>query len=57
MFHLNVTNYFYDVKLYTYTGCPILNNTLRFLENYGKYKKNVSKVIWFGERHKKIPLI
>jgi len=22
-----------------YTGCPIFNNALRFLENYGRYEK------------------
>jgi len=33
-------NFIYKINLKTiYTGCPILNNTLRFLENYDRYGK------------------
>jgi len=40
------------------TGCPILNNELRFLENYSRYGKMFqTKVVWFGRRHKKVSLI
>jgi len=42
-----------------YTGCPILNNALRFLENFcGRYGKMCqTKVVWFGGGHKKVSLI
>jgi len=41
-----------------YIGCPILNNALRFLENYDRCGKMFeTKVIWFGGRHKKVPMI
>jgi len=37
-----------------YTGCPILNNALKFLENYGRYGKMCqTKEV----RRRKIPLI
>jgi len=40
---INITiNFTYKINLKNktlYTGCPILNNTLRFPENYGRYGK------------------
>jgi len=39
-------------------ACPILNNVLKFLKNYGRYGKMFqTKVVWFREEHKKVPLI
>jgi len=35
------------VYIYTYTRCPIVNDALRFLENYGKYEKRKTKIVWF----------
>jgi len=47
-----------NLKNFIYTGCPILNNALRFLKNYGRYEKMFqTKVVWFEEGHKKVPLI
>jgi len=46
------------VYIYLYTGCPILNNALRFFKNYGRYKKMFqTKVVWLREGHKKVSLI
>jgi len=41
--------------IHIYTGCPSLNNALRFLESYGRYGKMFqTKIVWFGWRYKKI---
>jgi len=60
-------NFIYKInfknKIFIYTKCPIklsvlLNNALRFLKNYDRYGKMFqTKVVWFEEGHKKIPLI
>jgi len=37
----------------TYIGCLILNNALRFLENYSRYGKIFqTKIVWFGKEYK-----
>jgi len=51
--YINIYNYIQNA----YTGCPILNNALRFFENYGRYGKMFHTKIWFGGGHKKVLLI
>jgi len=40
-----------------YTKCPLLNNTLRFFKNHGRYGKIFQMKVVFDEGHKKVPLI
>jgi len=41
--YININiNFIHKINLknnFIYTGCPTLNNALRFLKNYGRYEK------------------
>jgi len=41
-----------------YTGCPILNNDLKYLPNNTFYRKMFqTKVVWFRGGHKMVSLV